>query len=147
MMSTLHKHVAIAAAVFLAAGPAVADTGPKSCSAATLSGAYVFSASGWSGVTGTWLPKAIVEYIRFNGDGTLTVLAATVANVAGNGAVVQVPPGGAGSYVLDADCSGTLAFVNGPSFDIVASPKGDEAWMIQVNANNVLQGTVRRSMR
>ena len=103
--------------------------------------------SGWSAATGVWLPKAIVEYIRFNGDGTLSVLAATVANPAGNGAVIQVPPGGTGVYTVDTGCTGTLSFTNGPSFNLVAGPKGDELWMIQTNPNNVLQGTVTRVTR
>lgn len=144
MISIFHKHLAIAAVIALAAGPASADADPQTCSSATLSGSYIFSASGWSAATGTWQPKAIVEFIRLNGDGTLSVLAGTVANLAGNGAIIQFPPGGVGSYNLNAECAGTLAFVNGPSFNIVASPNGKEAWMIQTNPNNVLQGTVLR---
>jgi hypothetical protein len=70
-----------------------------------------------------------------------------VASPAGNGAVIQFPPGGGGTYALDAACSGTLAFVNGPSFIVVASPKGDDFWMIQTNPNNVMQGNVKRLTR
>jgi hypothetical protein len=33
----------------------------------------VFSASGHVSIGGAWVPKAIVELIRFNGDGTLSV--------------------------------------------------------------------------
>ena len=124
-----------------------AEPDPRECSMATLSGAYLFSASGWSATTGVWQPKAIIEYIRFNADGTLVVLSATVANPIGNGAIVQVPPGGGGSYVLDAGCTGSLVFANGPSFSIVAAPKGDELWMVQTNFNNVLQGSVKRLAR
>jgi hypothetical protein len=36
--------------------------------------------------------------IHFNGDGTLSVSAATVANATGNGAVTRSPPGGDGTY-------------------------------------------------
>jgi hypothetical protein len=147
MLTTHHKRLAIAAAFILSCGSAAANDDAKECSAATLSGSYVFDASGWSAATGVWLPKAIVEAIRFNGDGTLSVLAATVANLLGNGLVIQVPPGGTGTYVLDAGCTGTLSFTNGPSFNLVAAPKGDEIWMIQTNAQNVLQGKATRVAR
>jgi hypothetical protein len=141
MNLTKHKRLAIAASIVLACGTAAAQS---ECSAGILYGSYVFSASGWGVPTGVWAPKAIVEYIRFNGDGTLVVAAATVANRDGSGAVVQVPAGGTGSYALDAACTGTLVFHNGPSFNFVTSPKGDELWMIQTNPGNVLQGMVKR---
>jgi hypothetical protein len=116
----------------------------KDCSLRTLEGNYVFTASGHSLIAGVWLPKAIVEYIHFNGDGTLSVSAATVANAAGNGAVTRSPPGGTGTYALDANCTGTLQFTPGPSFDIFVAPKGREFWMIQTNPNNAFQGHVKK---
>jgi hypothetical protein len=116
------------------------------CSLDTLEGTYLFSATGYSLIGGVWQPKAIVEYIQFNGDGTLSVPAATVANRAGDGAVVQSPPG-TGIYTLGEDCKGTLQFMPGPSFDIFASPKGLQLTMIQTNPNNVLQGSVKRLWR
>jgi hypothetical protein len=101
-------------------------------------------ASGHTVAAGVWVPKAIVEVLRFNGDGTLSVLAATVANRTGNGAVEEVPPGGAGGYMLRPDCTGTLAFIGGPSFNIVAAPKGEDGWMIQTNPNNAFRGSLSR---
>ena len=41
------------------------------CTLRTLRGTYVFSASGFNIVAGVAQPKAIVEVIVFNGDGTL----------------------------------------------------------------------------
>ena len=65
-MRTIHrKHLALAAVSVLACGAAAADEA-QPCSAETLSGTYIFSASGWSAATGAWLPKAIVETIHFN---------------------------------------------------------------------------------
>jgi len=125
-------------------GLAVAD-GPKGCKHDMLRGQYVFTATGFSrAADGSWFPKAIVEYIDMKGDGTLSVPAATVANRANDGAVVQSPPGGVGAYSLNDDCTGTLQFTNGPSFNIFAAPRGEEFWMIQTNPNNVLQGNVKR---
>ena len=79
-------------------------------------------ATGYSLIGGVWQPKAIVELIQFNGDGTLSVPAATVANRAGDGAVAQSPPG-TGIYTLGEDCKGTLQFMPGPSFDILPARK------------------------
>lgn len=117
------------------------------CSVETIDGLYVFSASGSSLVNGVWQPKAIVEQIQFNGDGTLTVPAATVANRAGDGAITRATPGSAGTYTLDENCTGTLQFTPGPSFDLFGSPSGLQFEMIQTNANNVIEGTARRATR
>ena len=117
------------------------------CSLETLDGLYLFSATGYSLVNGAWQPKAVVEYIWFNGDGTLTVPAATVANRAGDGAITRAAPGGTGTYTLNENCKGTLQFTPGPSFDVFAKPTGAQFQMIQTNANNVLQGTVTRLSR
>jgi hypothetical protein len=125
--------------------PGLAVGGPKGCKHDMLKGQYVFTATGYSRLAdGSWFPKAIVEYIEMKGDGTLGVPAATVANRVNDGQVVQSPPGGVGAYSLNDDCTGTLQFTNGPSFNIFAAPRGDEFWMIQTNPNNVLQGNVKR---
>lgn len=135
--------VALAMSTAMACGVAWAD-GAKTCSASTLSGTYVFSATGYGMPTGVWAPKAIVEIIHFNGDETLVVPAATVANRNNDGQVVASPPNGTGTYTVNPDCTGTLAFTNGPSFNLAIDPKGNELWMIQTNPNNVLQGIAKR---
>lgn len=117
---------------------------PKMCSLLTLRGDYVFTASGFALVDGEWQPKAIVESLHFNRDGTLSVTAATVANAGNSGTVTQSPPGGTGVYALDTNCKGTLQFTPGPSFDIFVAQGGAELWMIQTNAGNVFQGHVKR---
>jgi hypothetical protein len=116
----------------------------KECSLNTLKGDYVFSASGHSLIAGVWQPKAIVELIHFNGDGTLSVTAATVANAGNSGLVTQSPPGATGTYALDVNCKGTLQFTPGPSFDIFVARRGHGLWMIQTNQGNVFQGHVKK---
>jgi len=51
---------------------------------------------------------------------------------------------GAGTYSLDSDCVGSIAFgaAGGPTFDLFMSPKGKDGWMIQTNPNTVFQGKV-----
>lgn len=117
------------------------DDGARECSVATLRGLYVFAASGYNIVGGAAQPKAILESIRFDGNGTLTVPSATVSL---NGTILHFPPNGTGTYTVAPDCTGTLAFGSGPTFDLVLSPRGVEFFMIQTNPNTVLQGNVVR---
>jgi hypothetical protein len=51
-------------------GTALADSRALGCGEHTLRGSYVFTAHGWNIVGGVAQPKAIVEGINFNGDGT-----------------------------------------------------------------------------
>ena len=119
-------------------GVALAD---NDCTLKTLRGSYVFSANGYNLVSGVPQPKTIVEVIDFNGDGTLSVPAATRSV---NGVIARTPPGGTGSYTVDVGCKGTIAFTGGPSFDIFISPKGEMLWMIQTNSDTVFQGPATR---
>src|SRR5262245_39866563 len=64
--------------------PGLAAADPK-CKIEHLSGRYVFTATGFtrppSSAPGTpWVPKAIVEVLQFNGDGTLTTPGLAIAN-------------------------------------------------------------------
>jgi hypothetical protein len=114
-----------------------------SCRVQTLRGAYLFAASGFNIVGGVAQPKAIHEVIEFNGDGTLTVPSVTLSV---NG-VVSHPPGSAGDYTVEPDCTGTLVFTGGPSFDIVVASDDKTVWMFQTNPNTVFQGTATRFPR
>jgi len=144
-MNKLTKQAMVGIAIALGvSGVSLADEAKKGCTLDTLDGLYIFTASGYNIVAGVAQPKAIAEVIRFNGDGTLTVPAATRSV---NGAVARSAPGGTGSYTVDAGCTGTLAFTNGPSFDLFIPLKGDELWMIQTDPNTVFQGNVVKVSR
>ena len=112
------------------------------CGVNTLRGTYIFAATGFNIVGGVALPKAIVEVIEFNGDGTLSVPAATLS---ANGVIVRSVHG-IGTYTVEDDCSGTILFA-GPAFDIFVSPDAEQVWMIQNNPNTVFQGTATRTSR
>ncbi len=133
----LASMVAVAVAFGLS-GTAVAGGEAQACGPQTLTGSYVFTAQGFNIVSGVAQPKAIVEGIDFNGDGTLSVPFGTLSV---NGFIIQIPPGGVGTYTLDSSCEGTLTFTNGPSFDIFVEPSGKQVWMIQTDPNTVFQGT------
>jgi hypothetical protein len=134
--------VVCVAMVLGASGLAGADERNDGCSLRTLRGTYVFSASGFNIVAGVAQPKALVEVIRFNGDGTLSVPAATLS---ANGAIIRSLPG-IGTYTIEDDCTGTITF-NGPTFDAFISRDGDRIAMIQTNVNTVFQGTATRRSR
>jgi hypothetical protein len=121
------------------AGGGGVPANPGTCGLHTLRGSYIFAASGYNIVAGVPQPKAIVEPIDFNGDGTLVVPAATVS-INGN---ISRSAGGVGVYTLDGECRGTVTLA-GPSFDIFIEPTGKQGWMIQTNPNTVFQGTITR---
>ena len=54
-------------------GAAPTALAPQGCSVQTLRGSYLFATHGWNIVGGVAVPKAIVEAIDFNGDGTIDV--------------------------------------------------------------------------
>ena len=125
-----------------ASGFSPAEAARRTCTEQTLRGSYVFSASGFNIVGGVQQPKAIVEVIVFNGDGTLDVPAATVSL---NGVIIRSLPS-FGTYTVEDNCLGTITF-NGPTYDMFLSKDGDDISMIQTNANTVFQGLATRTSR
>ena len=129
------------------AAVALGDNPESRCTAATLTGLYVFTARGFALPVPGPQPKAIVEVIRFKGDGTLSVQGGTRSV---NGTVAREVPGVTGTYTVgdllypDAACAGSLTFSGGPSFDLFVRSTGEDLWMIQTNPNNVFQGKATR---
>ena len=114
------------------------------CGLTSLNGTYAFATHGYNVVSGVPVPKAIVETIQFNGDGTLVAPFATISI---NGTIIH-NSGATGTYTVDADCTGTIAFVPGPSFDFVIGRGGNQLWMIQTvdpsGAAPVFEGTATK---
>ena len=118
-----------------------AALGPQPCGVYMLRGSYLFATHGWNIVGGVAQPKAIVEGIDFNGDGTLVSPFATVSI---NGTIIH-SSGSLGTYTVNTDCTGTLSFTGGPSFDIFVEQNGKQLWMIQTGPGSpVFEGTVTR---
>jgi len=128
----------IAAMALGTSGTARAALAPQACGVHALRGSYLFATHGWNIVGGVAQPKAIVEGIDFNGDGTLVSPFATVSI---NGMIIH-SSGSPGTYTVGADCTGTLTFTGGPSFDIFVEPGGRQLWMNQTGpAPAVFEGT------
>jgi hypothetical protein len=146
-MKKLLRQIAIAAVVCVGmSSAAFADDEGKACGLRTLHGRYIFAASGFTvavvGGVAQSQPKAIVEVLDFDGDGTVTVIAATRSV---NGVPARIAPS-VWTYSVDADCSGAIAF-DGPAFDLFVKPSGDGLWMIQTNPGSVFQGAATRVSR
>jgi hypothetical protein len=143
----LRTHLAVPAALALAAGlalPSMVLAEETECTAETLRGVYLFHASGYNIVSGVPLPKAIIETVVLDGLGNVTTPAVSLSL---NGTIIQPPQGSSGVYTVDADCTGTLTFADGPKFDLQITPNGKQINMLQTNPNTVMQGTAHRVSR
>jgi hypothetical protein len=131
--------------------PVTADF--RACTPALLDGLYVFTATGFSIPTppAPALPQAIVELIRFNGDGSANVPAVSLSL---NGTIV-VGPGGTGTYTVgevvpkDDACVGNVTFSGAgtPSLNFVVTRDGQTMWLIRRDPTFVFQGTATKLPR
>jgi hypothetical protein len=133
--------VSLVAAMALGTSTTARAAADAHCGVHTLRGSYLFATHGWNIVGGVAVPKAIVEGIDFNGDGTLVSPFATVSI---NGTILH-SSGSLGTYTVNTDCTGTLSFTGGASFDIFVEPNGKQLWMIQTGPMPaVFEGVVTR---
>ncbi|HEY6153208.1 MAG TPA: hypothetical protein VIW07_05670 [Candidatus Udaeobacter sp.] len=131
----------VAAMVLGTSDTARAALAPQACGVYTLRGSYLFATHGWNIVGGVAQPKAIVEGIDFNGDG---ILVSPFATVSINGTILH-SNGSLGTYTVNTDCTGTVSFTGGPSFDIFVEQNGKQLWMIQTGPGSpVFEGTATR---
>jgi hypothetical protein len=95
----------------------------------TLRGFYVWTWDGYAPIGENLVPKAIMQGIRFNGDGTTRNTFGTV-NIGGT--IIFDATGGVGTYTVAADCTGTLSITNGPSFNMYVGPGAQQLWITQI---------------
>jgi hypothetical protein len=100
------------------------------CSADRLRGLYLWTFDGYTRLGGNLLPKAVLQGLQFNGDGTTYNTFGTV-NI--GGVITIDATGGVGIYTVAPDCTGTLAITGGPSFNIYVGPGGKQIWTTQTN--------------
>ena len=71
-----------------------------------LRGLYLWTFDGYTDFGGGLVPKAVMEGVRFNGDGT-TINPFGTVNFGGT--IIIDATGGVGTYTVAADCTGTLS--------------------------------------
>src|SRR5262245_54470966 len=129
--------VCLAAAVAL--GPGTSATAraatDRVCSVGTLRGLYLWSFDGYANFGGNFVPKAIMQGLRFNGDGTTFNPFGTV-NIGGT--IMIDATGGPGTYTIAPDCTGTLTPAPGisPTFNIYVGPGAQQVWTFETSNPN-----------
>ena len=106
-----------------------AEADARVCNVGMLRGLYLSTWDGYQNVDGNLVPKAIMEGKRFNGDGTFINDFGTV-NI--GGFIIIDTSGGAGTYTVASDCTGTISVPDGPSFNIYVGPGAQQVWFTQV---------------
>ncbi len=107
------------------------------CSVGMLRGSYIWTFDGYTDFGGTLVPKAVMQGLRFNGDGTTFNTFGTV-NVGGT--IIFDVTGGVGTYTVAADCTGTLSITDGPSFNIYVGPGAQQVWTTEIAGGDVTGG-------
>jgi hypothetical protein len=132
--------VCLAAAMALGtSSPARAATDSRVCSVGMLRGLYLWTFDGYANLGGTLVPKAVMQGLRFNGDGTTFNPFGTV-NIGGT--IIFDATGGPGTYTVAADCTGTLTPGPGisPTFNIYVGPGAQQVWTLEVSSPNPPDG-------
>lgn len=108
---------------------------PHGCSVGMLRGLYLWTFDGYANLGGNLVPKAVMQGLRFNGDGTTFNPFGTV-NIGGT--FVFDVTGGPGTYTVAADCTGTLTPGPGisPTFNIYVGPGAQQVWTVEVSSPN-----------
>ena len=137
-MSSLLFACALVSLVTAMAPGTSATAGPardaQVCSVGTLKGTYVWTWDGYANFGGNLVPKAVMQGLRFNGDGTTFNPFGTV-NIGGT--IIIDTTGGVGTYTVAADCTGTLSITDGPSFNMYVGPGAQQLWITQTAAGAV----------
>ena len=121
--------VSLVAAVALGtSATARPEPDPHGCSVGMLRGSYLWSFDAYENFDGNFVPVAVMQGLRFNGDGTTLNTFGTV-NIGGF-AVIDIS-GGVGTYTVAADCTGTLSVTDGPSFNMYVGPGAQQLWITQ----------------
>ena len=102
------------------------------CDARMLRGLYLWSFDGYAKFGENFVPKAIMQGLRFNGDGTTFNPFGTV-NIGGT--ITIDATGGVGTYTVAPDCTGTLSITNGPTFNIYVGPGAQQVWTLETSPN------------
>src|SRR6266566_2419787 len=113
-------------------GTAGAAADARVCSVGMLKGLYLWTFDGYQNFGGNFVPKAVMQGLRFNGDGTTFNPFGTV-NIGGT--VIIDATGGVGTYTVNPDCTGTLSITGAPTFNIYVGPGAQKVWTLETSPN------------
>ena len=102
----------------------------RHCSTGMLRGLYLWTFDGYESFGGNFVPKAVMQGLRFNGDGTTYNPFGTV-NIGGT--IIIDATGGVGTYTVAADCTGTLSITGAPTFNIYVGPGAQKVWTLETS--------------
>ena len=107
-----------------------AEADGRVCSVGMLRGLYLWTFDSHENVDGNFVPVAVMQGLRFNGDGTTFNPFGTV-NIGGT--IIFDAGGFSGTYTVNPDCTGTLSPAPGiaPTFNIYVGPGAQQVWTIQ----------------
>ena len=111
--------VCLAAAMAVGTSTTARAAADAHCSVHMLRGLYLWTLDGYQNFGGNPVPKALIEGIQFNGNGTLSIPFGTV-NIGGF-AVIDVS-GSVGTYTVASNCTGTISISDGPIFNMYIGP-------------------------
>src|SRR5881392_94314 len=107
-----------------------AGDGGRVCSVGMLKGSYLWTFDAYENFNGNFVPVAVMQGLRFNGDGTTVNTFGTV-NIGGT--IIFDVTGGVGTYTVNPDCTGTLSITNGPTFNIYVGPGAQKVWTLETS--------------
>jgi len=110
-----------------------AEADARGCSEHMLRGLYLWTFDGYASLGGSLVPKAVMQGLRFNGDGTTFNPFGTV-NIGGT--IIFDAGGFSGTYTVNPDCTGTLSPAPGiaPTFNIYVGPGAQQVWTLEIGS-------------
>jgi hypothetical protein len=112
----------------------------QQCSNASLRGAYGFHGLATISPAGT--PRAIIGVFAFDGRGSWTAN----LTIDDNGTITHPPNPGPSTYIVNADCTGTLFPSSGGSVAIVVVDGGKEFYQMRLDPSNIVLYSVTKKL-
>jgi hypothetical protein len=116
-----------------------AEVAAAKCSAATLQGTYLYSYTGSVVSEKDRGPFAYAGHEVYDGRGHVS----GVSTSSTNGKIVRRARS-TGTYKVFADCSGTLTYTDGSTYDLFVAPDGSSNMFVQTNPGSLAAGSEHR---
>lgn len=138
----MRRQLALVAFSCLFALGAAPNAHAEQCSNASLRGVYGFH--GFATIVPAGTPRAIIGVFTLDGHGSWTA----TLTVNDNGTIAHPANPGPNTYVVNADCTGTLFPSSGGSIEIAVVDGGKEFYQMRTDPSTiVLYGVTKRQSR